>query len=106
MEVEVVVQARRPALQAADHDQVRQRASSRRAPAAAPEMSPLGGEALACSADHRLVGGIGGNGAWHRTRGYFTPSLAAASRRFFTSAVGFLRPSSFSPRRLTQITGT
>ena len=37
---------------------------------------------------------------------YFAPSFAAASRRFLTVASGALRPSSFSPWRLTQITGT
>src|ERR1700733_4037707 len=34
------------------------------------------------------------------------PSLAAASRKFLTVAEGALRPSSFSPCRLTQIPGT
>src|SRR6201999_2174584 len=34
------------------------------------------------------------------------PSLAAASRKFLTVAEGALRPSSFSPCRFTQITGT
>ena len=39
-------------------------------------------------------------------RFYFAPSFAAASRRFLTVASGALRPSSFSPCRFTQITGT
>ena len=34
------------------------------------------------------------------------PSFFAASRKFLTVALGALRPSSFSPWRLTQITGT
>jgi hypothetical protein len=34
------------------------------------------------------------------------PSFFTASRKFFTVALGALRPSSFSPWRLTQITGT
>jgi hypothetical protein len=38
--------------------------------------------------------------------GYFAPSFAAASRMFLTVASGALRPSSFSPWRFTQITGT
>src|SRR6185312_88365 len=34
------------------------------------------------------------------------PSLATASRKFLTVAEGALRPSSFSPWRFTQMTGT
>ena len=37
---------------------------------------------------------------------YFAPSFAAASRMFLTVASGALRPSSFSPWRLTQMVGT
>ena len=60
VQVEVVVKARRPALQPADHDQVRQRPLPLGAPASALELAPLGGEALVRSRDHRLVGGVGG----------------------------------------------
>ena len=44
--------------------------------------------------------------ARRRRRAQPAPSLFAASRKFLTVAVGGLRPSSFSPLRFTQITGT
>ena len=109
-----MVEARRPALEAADHDQVRKRPVALRLPAAAVEVAALGGEALARSRHHRVVGGVGASRApLERSCGPDgspaqppAPSFFAASRKLRTSASGFLRPSSFSPRRLTQITGT
>ena len=66
----------------------------------------LAREPLAGTRDHRVVGGVWGLPARSRRRQPPAPSFFAASRKVLTSAVGFLRPSSFSPWRLTQITGT
>ena len=87
------MEAGRAALEPSDHDQVGKRSAS--PPDAAPDAPPLDREALVRSRHHRLVGGD-----------QPAPSLFAASRKFLTVAVGGLRPSSFSPLRLTQITGT
>ncbi len=58
MQAEVVVDARRAALEAADDDQVRQ---LRVALAAAAEAAfAIGGVALAGTRAHRLVGGVAG----------------------------------------------
>ena len=63
VQVEVVVQARRPALEPADHDQVRQRAVGARPAGAGGRAAALGREALARPRDHRVVGGIAARAA-------------------------------------------
>ncbi len=106
------MQARRPALEPADHDQVRQRALALGLTPAPLELAPLGREALLRPRDHRLVGGIVRLAARALAssrcgpRQPPAPSFFAASRKLRDLRVGFLRPSSFSPCRLTQITGT
>ena len=52
----------------------------------------------------RTIASSAGSGRISAT--YPAPSSFAAARRFFVCAVGGFRPSSFSPWRLTQITGT
>src|SRR5690606_5845153 len=92
--------------------------------AAARRALAIGREALVGALHHRLVGGVDVAGFAHgavlhplnarwsaagppaRRGPYLAPSFAAASRKFLTSAVGFARPPSFSPRRFTQMTGT
>ena len=76
-------------------------APPRRTPQAASRPPPFGGEAGVRPRHHRLIGGVGLTLLGAQP----APSRLAASRRFFTVAVGGLRPSSFSPLRLTQITG-
>src|SRR4051794_610883 len=125
MKPEVVVQARGAALEPADHDEGRQRARSSR-PSPAPA---LGRKTVVRASRHCLVGAV--SVFDHQplaaasppdtllsvlkhliphlrltSRLAQAPSFFAASRKFLTVAVGALRPSSFSPWRLTQITGT
>ena len=107
MEREVVVKARRPALEAPDHDQVRQRPAPRRA---APHPPAVPREPLVSAGGHSLVGSVAERRRRSRdgprSRSHQAPSFFAASRKFFTWAVGGFPPSSFSPWRFTQMTGT
>ena len=114
MEVQVVVEARGPALEAADHDQVRQRALGA-APPGAPRLLALGGKALVGAGDHRLVGGIlASDPSWSAHKRALSRSWSSPWRRVEPRRRGrslpprsaSARPSSFSPWRLTQITGT
>ena len=65
MEAEVVVDARRPALEPADDDQVRQLGVA--FAAFAPAALAISGVAFARTGAHRLVGGVRGGGGWQRS---------------------------------------
>ena len=66
VEIQIVVEARRPALEPADDDQVRQLRVA--FAAAAPAALAVGGIALAGTGAHRLVGGVWKMGLGWRMR--------------------------------------